>query len=37
MWMVLLAAALPIAVGLLGLKLQFGSSDSDGAPPTAGH
>ena len=29
MWMVLLAAALPILAGLMTLRLRLGSSDSD--------
>jgi hypothetical protein len=36
MWMVLLAAALPILAGLMTLKLRFGSRDSENTPPTVG-
>jgi hypothetical protein len=36
MWMVLLAAALPILAGLLTLRLRFGPPDSDEQPPAVG-
>jgi hypothetical protein len=36
MWIVLLAAALPILAGLIILKLRFGSTDSDSGPPPIG-
>jgi hypothetical protein len=36
MWIVLLAAALPILAGLITLKLRFGTPDSENEPPTVG-
>jgi hypothetical protein len=36
MWIVLLAAALPILAGLITLKLRLGAADSDSAPPSFG-
>jgi hypothetical protein len=36
MWIVLLAATLPILAGLITLRLRLGSPDSDNAPPTIG-
>jgi hypothetical protein len=36
MWMVLLAAALPILAGLMTLRLRLGPPDSDKQPPAVG-
>ena len=36
MWIVLLAASLPILVGLTALKLRLGPPDSVDAPPKNG-
>jgi hypothetical protein len=36
MWFVLMAAAVPILVGLMGLKMRLGSPDAEDAPPFVG-
>jgi hypothetical protein len=36
MWLVLFVMALPVAVGLLSLKIRLGCGRSDEPPPYAG-
>jgi len=36
MWIVLLAAAIPIFVGVMAFRMGFGSPDSDDSPPFIG-
>jgi hypothetical protein len=36
MWFVIMAAAVPILVGLMGLKMRLRSPDADDAPPFIG-
>jgi hypothetical protein len=36
MWIVLLAAAMPVFVGLMALRMGLGPPDSDDAPPFIG-
>jgi hypothetical protein len=36
MWLVLLAVALPVTVGLLSLRIRLGRGPSDEQPPYAG-
>jgi hypothetical protein len=36
MWLLLFSIALPIAVGLLGLKIRLWSDQSDDQPPHMG-